>query len=83
MTLFGRRCMCVLWPSFLAAGILEMVVFAFVSPSDLSFGHRHFDANPAAIYSIAFFVFWVVSALSSVLTVTLSMGREELNNARP
>ncbi len=83
MTRFGQRCMCVLWPSFLAAAILEMMVFAFVSPDALSLGQSHLEANPAAVYTVAFFIFWAVTAISSMLTVTLSIGREELNNARP
>jgi hypothetical protein len=83
MTLLSRRCMCVLWPSFLAAALLEMAVFAFVSPADVSWGQEQLGPNPVAVYTIAFFVFWLISAVSSALTVALSLGREELNHARP
>lgn len=56
----------VLWPAFLMAGILEMVVFAFVDPTALHLGNWRPDAS--TVYSLAFLVFWAVIALASAAT---------------
>lgn len=53
----------VLWPAFLMAGVLEMLVFSVLDPSALSFGNWHPDAT--TVYSLAFFVFWALIAAAS------------------
>ena len=53
----------VLWPAFLMAGVLEMVVFSVLDPSALSFGDWH--PEPVTIYSLPFFVFWALIAAAS------------------
>ena len=49
----------VLWPAFLAAGALVTLVFALVDP-------REIPGVPDRVgtYTIAFFVFWAVTALA-------------------
>lgn len=69
----------VLWPAFLAAGLMEMLVFAFVSPSELHWGQAFRGLPPAGIYTLAFFAFWGVTSLSSWLTLALSVPRAQLN----
>lgn len=56
----------ILWPAFIIAGILEMVVFAWVDPHALSWGGVRLDAQ--AVYTIAFFVFWGLVAMSAELS---------------
>jgi hypothetical protein len=56
----------ILWPAFLIAGVLEMVVFSWVDPALLRLGHWQPDAQ--TIYSLAFFVFWGLVTLSSLLS---------------
>jgi hypothetical protein len=53
----------ILWPAFMVAGILEMVVFSWVDPSSLRLGQWQPEANTA--YSLAFFVFWALIAFAS------------------
>jgi hypothetical protein len=75
-----ERVMAVLWPSFLMAGVMEMLVFAFVDPGQLQlFGGRPIDWSPSAVYTLAFFVFWVVIAAAAALTELLEVGADELN----
>lgn len=74
-----HRLVTVLWPAFLAAGVMEMLVFAFVAPSELHWGKAFIDMPPAGIYTLAFFAFWGVTSLSSWLTLALSVPRGELN----
>lgn len=56
----------VLWPAFLMAGVLEMLVFSALDPSALSFGIWHPDAT--TVYSLAFFAFWALIALASAMS---------------
>jgi hypothetical protein len=49
-----------LWPTFLAACLLEFLVFAVVDPAELHWpGHVGTPSNQA-IYTVAFFVFWLI-----------------------
>ncbi|HET7672518.1 MAG TPA: hypothetical protein VFK84_19070 [Burkholderiales bacterium] len=66
------RLMLILWPSFVAAGVAEMVFFNIFDPSD-------FDAGRLAAYSIGFFLFWSLAAMSSALTCFLQRSRDEVN----
>lgn len=64
-----RRLTAVMWPAFLMAGVLEMLVFSMVDPGDLHWlGGAAVEADHKAVYTIAFFAFWVVIALGSALT---------------
>ncbi|MBI5924187.1 MAG: hypothetical protein HY836_01160 [Aquabacterium sp.] len=56
----------ILWPAFLIAGVLEMVVFSWVDPTLLRIGQWQPDAQTT--YSLAFFVFWGLVTLSSLLS---------------
>jgi hypothetical protein len=66
-----QRVVRIVWPAFLAAGLMEMLVFAFVNPSDLHWGQGLLAIEPAGVYTVAFFAFWAVTAASSGLTVLL------------
>jgi hypothetical protein len=64
-----ERVLMILWPAFLMAGVLEMMVFAVVDPSAM----RWFGADPiawsrSAVYSVTFFIFWGVIATSGAIT---------------
>ncbi|HWP17696.1 MAG TPA: hypothetical protein VNO84_01065 [Burkholderiaceae bacterium] len=72
--------MWIAWPAFLVAGLIEMLVFAFVDPGDLHvLGRGPLELSPMAIYTIAFFVFWAAAMLSSALTTLLARSPFELN----
>ena len=76
-----ERVMAVLWPAFLMAGVMEMLVFAFVDPTQLRlFGATPLDWSPTAVYTVAFFVFWGVIAAAASLTELLEVGAEDLNS---
>lgn len=62
----------VLWPAFLMAGVAEALVFAVVDPRELHwFGGPAFDWPLAAVYTVSFLIFWVVTATSGALTALL------------
>ena len=75
-----QRAMVVLWPAFLMAGVLEMLVFALVDPGTLRwFGESPVSLAPSAVYSLAFFVFWAVITLAGLLMLLLERSAEDLN----
>ena len=74
------RTLRIVWPAFLVAGVLEMLVFAVVDPHDLRwFGGPWIDWPALAIYSITFLMFWGAIATAGALTALLSLTAEELN----
>ncbi|WP_293504809.1 hypothetical protein [Roseateles sp.] len=69
----ARFAMAAAWSSFLAAGVLELLVFAVVDPGEL----RWFGATPVAlsvqaVYTVGFLIFWGVSALGASLALLLA-----------
>lgn len=66
------RWMWVGWPSFLMAGVLEVLVFALVDPGELHWRGELLDWSRPAVYTLAFFAFWAVIALSCWLSLVLA-----------
>jgi hypothetical protein len=64
--------MTVLWPSFLAAALAEGCVFAVFDPADLPY-LAGAGVDPAAVYTIGFFLLWSLCALASLLTLYLAV----------
>jgi hypothetical protein len=56
----------ILWPAFVIAGVLEMVVFSWVDPGLLRLGQWQPDVQTT--YSLAFLVFWALVAVSSLMS---------------
>lgn len=76
--MWGQRLMRIAWPAFLVAAVLEMVVFALVDPSDLHWFGSPLALSREAVYTLAFFVFWGLTMVSSALTTLLSLPASEL-----
>lgn len=82
-SLIGRRVAAILWPSFLMAGVLEMLVFVVVDPGDLHwFGGEALDWSNQAVYTVTFLIFWAVIATAGALTALLDASPEEINADR-
>jgi hypothetical protein len=79
--MFAQRLMWIAWPAFLTAAVLEMGVFAMVDPHDLHWFGTPLDEefSRKTIYTVSFFVFWLVTMASSALTTLLSMSPFEVN----
>ena len=63
--------MFIAWPSFLMAGVMEIAVFAMVDPQDLHLFNQTIDVSRQGIYTLSFFIFWIVCAASSCLSLFL------------
>jgi hypothetical protein len=76
----SRLALQILWPAFLMAGVLELLVFALVDPSDLRwFGGAPVQAPRQAVYTLAFLAFWAVIAVAGAITVVLLRRADEIN----
>ena len=69
---FRLRALLILWPAFVMAGVLEMLVFAVVDPSTMHwFGAAPIEWSRSAVYSVTFFIFWGVIATAGAITALL------------
>lgn len=69
----------VLWPSFLVACAAELLFFALFDPTDLHLFGVPIEAARMPVYTIGFFAFWLIGAVSSALTVFLAQSPFEVN----
>ena len=80
----AQRVGAILWPSFFAAGVATMVFSAIVDPltlRDITF--PGLEISRSLGYSIAFFMFWVATAASSLFTWILLRPASRFNRALP
>lgn len=76
-----RRIAAIAWPAFLVAGVLEIAVFAFVDPSSLqTVSGAALEMSATAVYSIAFFMFWLATAAACALTLLLQRAADDVNS---
>ena len=75
----GQRWMAIIWPAFLAAAVLEMLVFALVDPAQLQWADEAVQWPDMAVYTAAFFVFWGVALMASALTALLAQPPVDVN----
>lgn len=77
--MLSQRLMWIVWPAFLVACVLEVLVFAMVDPQDLHWFGRPIALSSQGVYTVAFFVFWGISMVSSGLATLLAMSPFEVN----
>ena len=77
--MLSQRMMWIAWPAFLVACVLEMVVFALVDPQDLHWFGQPVELSRQSVYTVAFFVFWCITMVSSALTTLLAISPFEVN----
>jgi hypothetical protein len=68
----SRIIMGVAWPAFIAACLLELLVFALVDPQDLHWSGQPLGLSRMGVYSAGFFLFWAVSSVGCALTALLA-----------
>lgn len=73
----------VLWPSFLVAGIAEVLFFTIINPQELYLFGDPVEYSQIATYSIGFFGFWLVCAASSLMTIWLQRQPSDINRETP
>ena len=78
-----NKWMWIVWPSFLVAGMLEVLVFGIVDPQDLVEASTNLSMSRQGFYTMGFFVFWVAAMLSSSLTLLLALEPPDREPAHP
>ncbi len=78
--MFKLRVMWIVWPAFLMAGVIEMLVFSLADPQDLYWFGHHLELSRQAVYTLSFFAFWLVTSLSGALTLLLSLPASSINH---
>jgi len=80
----AQRIGAILWPSFFAACVASMVFFAFIDPLDLrDITFPGIEISRSMGYTIAFFMFWLATASSSLFTWLLLRPSSRFNRALP
>ncbi len=78
----GKRLILILWPSFIVGGIAEGVFFTLIDPQELYLFGEPVHWSATAVYSVGFFMFWMVAAASSAFTCFLQRSAVEVNETR-
>jgi len=74
-----HRALQILWPAFLVAGVIEMLLFAAIEPGEVRWFGFLLGWQPVAIYSVAFLLLWLLVASAGALTLLLRLTAEELD----
>jgi len=72
-----RSILSIAWPAFLVASALEMFVFMLFDPQDAHWLGYPLELERQGVYSISFFVFWILAMASSALTLFLSQDKTD------
>ncbi len=75
-----RKAALVIWPSFLAACLLEALVFALVDPGEVHWPGQLQQPSRQTVYSVAFFLFWLITMACSALVLWLAEPVSSVND---
>ena len=69
----------IIWPAFLAACLLEALVFSMVDPGEVHWMGHALQASRQAVYTAAFFCFWLIAMACSSLVLWLHKPAQAIN----
>ena len=75
----ARRWVWIVWPAFLSAAVMEMLVFASFHPQDILWLAGVGGLSPLTVYTVAFFAFWAIFSVAGYVTVLLSLSAADMN----
>lgn len=75
-----KRWVLMIWPAFLAACLLEALVFAFVDPAEVHWSGQTAQPSRQAVYTAAFFSFWLIAIACSGLVLWLGKAPRDIND---
>ena len=78
-----NRLIIILWPSFLTAGVATVVFFTALDPVEFLAHTRLAEISRLGVYTIGFFLFWVLTAVTSVLTCYFQRPPDTVNRRAP
>ena len=68
----ARRWAIIIWPAFLSACLLEVLVFAIIDPGEINWPAYLGQPTRQGVYTVAFFSFWLVGIASNALVLWLA-----------
>lgn len=68
----ARHWVLIIWPAFLAACMLEALVFAVIDPGEIHWPGGLLQPTRQGVYTVAFFSFWLISMGCSGLVLWLA-----------
>ncbi len=74
-----RHAALILWPSFLAACLLEALVFALVDPGEVHWFGQMPQPSRQSVYSVAFFLFWLITMACSGMVLWLARTEQNIH----
>ena len=75
-----KRWVLITWPSFLAACLLEVLVFSAVDPSEVHWPGQSVQPSRQAVYTAAFFSFWLIVMACCSLVLCLNKPPRDVND---
>jgi hypothetical protein len=63
-----QRIIAILWPSFIMAGVATVLFFTAFDPAVMLLDTRFADVSRLGAYTVGFFLFWLLTASSCLLT---------------
>jgi hypothetical protein len=75
-----KRWVLITWPAFLAACLLEALVFSAVDPSEVHWAGQAEQPARQAVYTAAFFSFWLIAMACSSLVLWLNKPPRDVND---
>lgn len=75
-----KRWVLITWPAFLAACLLEALVFASVDPSDVHWPGQSAEPSRQGVYTAAFFCFWLIAMACSSVVLWLNRPPRDIND---
>lgn len=70
----------VVWPAFLAACLLQALVFAMVDPAEIHWNGYFSQPSRQGVYSVAFFCFWLIAVGCGGLVLWLGTPQQKVND---
>jgi len=74
-----QRMIQILWPSFLVAGVADIIFTTLFDPLEIMYRGEALIDHRVAAYTIGFFVFWLLGITSSMLTCYFQRSADEIN----
>ena len=72
-----QRVVAILWPSFIVAGIATVLFTTAFDPADIFIDY---DISRLGIYTICFFLFWLLGIITAAATCYFLKPCEDINN---
>ena len=75
-----KRWVLIAWPAFLSACLLEALVFSAVDPSEVHWPGLSMQPSRQAVYTAAFFSFWLISMVCATTVLWLNKPPLDVND---